>query len=79
MFNALNAFALNLAVFLLVKRTSALTMNVCGLIKDWFTIGGSVFFFGSVVTVTNLVGYGIAFSGRSPGIQRKAGPLIQGG
>ena len=38
--NATNAFALNLAVFLLLGRTSALTMNVCGLVKDWFTIAG---------------------------------------
>ena len=38
--NALNAFALNLSVFLLLGRTSALTMNICGLVKDWFTIAG---------------------------------------
>ena len=39
--NALNAFALNLSVFLLLGRTSALTMNICGLVKDWFTIAGN--------------------------------------
>ena len=38
--NGTNAFALNLSVFLLLGRTSALTMNICGLMKDWFTIAG---------------------------------------
>ena len=33
--NALSAFALNLAVFLLIGKTSALTMNIAGVIKDW--------------------------------------------
>ena len=61
--NAGNAFGLNLAVYLLIGRTSALTMNVCGLIKDWFTISGSVILFGSTVTATNLFGYAIAFLG----------------
>ncbi len=36
--NAATAFGLNLAVFLLIGRTSALTLNICGLIKDWGTI-----------------------------------------
>ncbi|GAX83205.1 hypothetical protein CEUSTIGMA_g10631.t1 [Chlamydomonas eustigma] len=62
-FNAGNAFALNLSVYLLLGRTSALTMNVCGLIKDWFTIAGSMLIFGSIVTVTNIVGYLVAFAG----------------
>ena len=36
--NALTAFALNLAVFLLIGKTSALTMNIAGVIKDWMLI-----------------------------------------
>ena len=32
------ALALNLAVFLLIGKTSALTMNVAGLVKDWLLI-----------------------------------------
>jgi hypothetical protein len=36
--NALSAFALNLAVFLLIGKTSALTMNIAGVIKDWMLI-----------------------------------------
>ena len=38
MSNALAAFALNLAVFLLIGKTSALTMNIAGVIKDWMLI-----------------------------------------
>lgn len=63
MLNGCSAFSLNLAVFLLIGRTSALTMNVCGLVKDWFTISFSVLIFKSTVTFTNLLGYGIAFMG----------------
>ena len=33
--NALLAFSLNIAVFLLIGKTSALTMNIAGVIKDW--------------------------------------------
>ncbi|KAG1672833.1 hypothetical protein FOA52_004637 [Chlamydomonas sp. UWO 241] len=61
--NALIAFGLNLSVYLLIGRTSALTMNVSGLVKDWFTISGSVLLLGSVVTVTQLFGYAVAFAG----------------
>lgn len=33
--NALCAFALNCAVFLLIGKSSALTMNLAGVVKDW--------------------------------------------
>merc|ERR1711915_698731 len=36
--NSLCAFALNLAVFLLIGKTSALTMNVAGVVKDCILI-----------------------------------------
>ncbi|KAK1302177.1 putative sugar phosphate/phosphate translocator [Acorus calamus] len=36
--NSLCAFALNLAVFLIIGKTSALTMNVAGVVKDWILI-----------------------------------------
>ena len=36
--NGLIAFSLNLAVFLLIGKTSALTMNIAGVIKDWALI-----------------------------------------
>ena len=43
--NATAAFGLNMAVFLLIGKTSALTMNVAGVIKDWLLIGLSVAIF----------------------------------
>ena len=61
--NAACAFALNLSVFLLIGKTSALTMNVAGVIKDWLLIGMSSFLFHSKVTPLNFQGYGIAFAG----------------
>ncbi|EFJ40110.1 hypothetical protein VOLCADRAFT_100128 [Volvox carteri f. nagariensis] len=36
--SAVSAFALNMSVFLLIGRSSALTMNVAGVIKDWLLI-----------------------------------------
>ncbi|KAH9291360.1 hypothetical protein KI387_043450 [Taxus chinensis] len=36
--NSVCAFALNLAVFLLIGKTSALTMNVAGVVKDWLQL-----------------------------------------
>ena len=59
--NALCAFGLNMAVFLLIGKTSALTMNIAGVVKDWMLIGLSVLFFHSVVTQLNLFGYFLAF------------------
>jgi hypothetical protein len=37
--------ALNISVFLLVGKTSALTMNVAGVVKDWVLIALSVWIF----------------------------------
>jgi Triose-phosphate Transporter family len=54
---------LNISSFLLLGRTSALTMNVCGVIKDWILIGLSMAIFHSSVTNVNLIGYSIAFLG----------------
>jgi hypothetical protein len=61
--NSFCAFALNLAVFLLVGKTSALTMNVAGVVKDWLLIAFSWTVIKDTVTPINLVGYGIAFLG----------------
>ncbi|XP_072997466.1 probable sugar phosphate/phosphate translocator At5g25400 [Typha latifolia] len=61
--NSLCAFALNLAVFLLVGKTSALTMNVAGVVKDWLLIAFSWSVIRDTVTPINLFGYGIAFLG----------------
>lgn len=43
--NAAAAFGLNMSVFLLIGKTSALTMNVAGVLKDWMLIGLSVLIF----------------------------------
>ena len=59
--NALAAFGLNMAVFLLIGKTSALTMNIAGVVKDWLLIGLSVWIFHSAVSSLNLFGYIIAF------------------
>ena len=40
--SAASAFALNCAVFLLIGKSSALTMNIAGVIKDLLLIGLSV-------------------------------------
>ena len=61
--NSLCAFALSLAVFLLVGKTSALTMNVAGVVKDWLLIAFSWSVIKDTVTPINLFGYGIAFLG----------------
>ncbi|XP_057509736.1 probable sugar phosphate/phosphate translocator At5g25400 [Actinidia eriantha] len=61
--NSVAAFALNLAVFLLVGKTSALTMNVAGVVKDWLLIAFSWSVIRDTVTPVNLIGYGVAFLG----------------
>lgn len=37
--------ALNVSVFLLIGKSSALTMNVAGVVKDWMLIAFSVLIF----------------------------------
>lgn len=59
--NAVAAFALNMSVFLLIGRTSALTMNIGGVIKDWLLIGLSIAMYRSPVSRLNLAGYFVAF------------------
>lgn len=61
--NAGAALALNLAVFALVGRTSALTLNVAGVVKDWALIVFSWGVFGSPVTALTLGGYGLCCCG----------------
>ncbi|GJP63400.1 hypothetical protein CLOP_g20487 [Closterium sp. NIES-67] len=61
--NCACAFALNLAVFLLIGKTSALTMNVAGVVKDWLLIAFSWSVIRDRVTGINLLGYFLAFVG----------------
>ena len=49
------------AVFLLIGKTSALTMNIAGVIKDWILIFSSSLLFNSPITALNLIGYFMAF------------------
>ena len=51
------------AVFLLIGKTSALTMNIAGVIKDWMLIFCSYYLFGAPVTAINLLGYVFCCSG----------------
>ena len=52
--NAAAAFGLNMSVFLLIGKTSALTMNIAGVIKDWMLIGLSVAIFKAVWALTKV-------------------------
>ncbi|GMH44114.1 hypothetical protein BSKO_12048 [Bryopsis sp. KO-2023] len=61
--NASAAFFLNLAVFLLIGKTSALTMNIAGVVKDWLLIFFSYSVFKAPVTFLNLFGYVFCCSG----------------
>ena len=61
--NCACAFLLNLAVFLFVGKTSALTMNVAGVVKDWLLIALSWSVIKDKGTGMNLLGYGLDFLG----------------
>lgn len=61
--SATGAFALNMSVFLLIGKSSALTMNVAGVLKDWMLIFLSMFLYKSPVSSLQLIGYGVAFLG----------------
>lgn len=55
--NAACAFALNLSAFLLIGKTSALTMNVAGVVKDWILIWLSAAVYHSPVSALSAQGY----------------------
>ncbi|KAI3836689.1 hypothetical protein MKX03_019408 [Papaver bracteatum] len=62
--NSLCTFALNLSVFLVISHTSALTIRVAGVVKDWVVVLLSAALFADTkLTVINLLGYGIAIAG----------------
>ena len=61
--NAACAFALNAAVYLLIGKTSALTMNIAGVVKDFFLIFLSSFIFEAPISSLQIVGFFIAVSG----------------
>lgn len=58
--NSLCTFALNLSVFLVITHTSALTIRVAGVVKDWVVVLVSALLFADTkLTLINLVGYAI--------------------
>ena len=59
--SAVLAFALNISVFLLIGKTSALTMNVAGVVKDWILIFISSLLFDAPIASLQLWGYLVAF------------------
>ncbi|KAI5680005.1 hypothetical protein M9H77_01232 [Catharanthus roseus] len=62
--NALCALALNFSIFLVIGRTSAVTIRVAGVLKDWILISlSTVVFPESTITTLNIVGYAIAICG----------------
>lgn len=61
--NGAVAFGLNIAVFLLIGKTSALTLNIAGVLKDWLLIGFSNILFEAPVTALNLEGFTLALIG----------------
>ncbi|XP_028101255.1 probable sugar phosphate/phosphate translocator At3g14410 [Camellia sinensis] len=62
--NSLYTFALNLSVFLVISHTSALTIRVAGVVKDWVVVLlSALLFVDTMLTMINLFGYGIAIAG----------------
>ncbi|KAF3789721.1 putative sugar phosphate/phosphate translocator [Nymphaea thermarum] len=62
--NSLCTFALNVSVFVVISHTSAVTIRVAGVVKDWVVVLlSAVLFADSTLTTINLLGYGIAISG----------------
>lgn len=62
--NALCTFALNISVVLVISHTSAVTIRVAGVVKDWIVVLVSALLFSDTkLTLINIVGYGIGESG----------------
>lgn len=60
MLNSLCTFALNLSVFLVITHTSALTIRVAGVVKDWVVVLLSALLFADTkLTMINVFGYAI--------------------
>ncbi|KAF6153880.1 hypothetical protein GIB67_014667 [Kingdonia uniflora] len=56
--NSLCTFALNLSVFLVISHTSALTIRVAGVVKDWVVVLlSAVLFADTKLTFINLLGW----------------------
>jgi len=72
------AFVLNIATMALIQNTSALTLNVAGVIKDLILIGYSVVVSGAMVSATQYSGYFLAFVGVTAYSSYKPLALVEG-
>jgi drug/metabolite transporter (DMT)-like permease len=61
--NGLVAFALNVAVVMLISNTSALVLTLAGIAKDLLIVSLSVLLFGTPITNLQCFGYGLALLG----------------
>ncbi|KAJ7294914.1 hypothetical protein O6H91_Y007100 [Diphasiastrum complanatum] len=62
--NALCTFALNVSVFLVISHTSALTIRVAGVVRDWIVVLlSTLIFLDSKLTLVNILGYLVAMTG----------------
>ncbi|GAQ90366.1 Nucleotide/sugar transporter family [Klebsormidium nitens] len=62
--NSVATFALNVSVFLAIQNTSALTIRVASVVKDWLVVFiSAVLFADTILTPLNIVGYAIAIAG----------------
>ena len=61
--NAAMAFCLNVAVVLLIGKTSSLVLTLSGVLKDILLVGLSVFVGGATVTLLQVLGYSVALAG----------------
>ncbi|OAA76281.1 DUF250 domain membrane protein [Akanthomyces lecanii RCEF 1005] len=61
--NGLCAFMLNVSLVLLIGKTSAVVLTICGVLKDILLVVASMVLFGSQVTALQFFGYSIALGG----------------
>lgn len=61
--NGCLAYCLNLTVYQVLQRTSAVTFGVLGQAKDWLNVLVALAVFHSPITTQQMVGYGVAVSG----------------
>lgn len=61
--NTLTAFVLNLAVVVLVQKSSGLVLTLAGIVKDIALIVASIFIFANPVTPIQVIGYTLALIG----------------
>jgi hypothetical protein len=61
--NGCCAFMLNISVVILIGKTSAVVLTLCGVLKDILLVCASMMIWGTKVTALQFFGYGIALMG----------------